>query len=289
MLQQVVPVGQVREGIVQRDEGLALLRLHARREIVEHDDAVVGMLQRHGLAHRFDGNGVPVLVRDRDLIRVFAPAARVFQCHGAPFGCDETEDRLVQCLWQCEAREPLQRFVAVDDDPIAVEHDGLVGGLGELAHALLALAHRVLGAPVLGDVGDQHEGAHQPRCLQEVRDEVDLDHACLAVRQRLLAHVFHALALHASFDMRPDRPPGLFADGFAHGQAQDGCGAVAVVGGVTLVGEAATQVGQIEIGHQRRHGVRDEAQQRIAVLPGGRGLGIGRGVWHVNPHWLMGL
>ena len=278
LLQQVVPVGQVRERVVQGNEGFALLGLLARGEVVQHDDTVVGVLQRHGLADGLDGNGVPVLVGDGDFVGVFAPVARVLQRHGAPFGFDEAEDRLAQHLGQRVTDEPLQGLVAVDDEAIAVEDDGLVGGLGELAHALLALAHCVLGAPALGDVIDQDDGTNLMHRAAEVGDEVDLDDACIAVEPRLFAHVSHPFALDAPLHVGLDGKPGLFANDLLNGHAQDGFGAVAVEGGISLVGESAAQVGQVEVGHQRGHGVRDQAQQRVAVLPGGWGLGIVRGV-----------
>ena len=67
--------------------------------------------------------------------------------------------------------------------------------------------------------------------------------------------------------------PGLVADGFLHRKPEDGFGAVAVVGGVALVGKLAAQAGQVEIGHQRWHRVGNQAQQRVAGASLARGVG----------------
>ncbi|MDR6155238.1 hypothetical protein QF021_003327 [Acidovorax delafieldii] len=181
---------------------------------------------------------------------------------------------------QVVACEPGERLVAVGDEAVAVEHDGLVRGLGELAHALFALAHLALGAPALGDVGDQHKGAELlPRAVK-VWNQVDLDHPHLAIGQDLLAGVFHALTVRATLHVRLDGLPGLVANRFLHRQAQYGFGAVAVVGGVALVGKLAAQAGQVVVGHQRRHRVGNQAQQSVAGAAGARGGGCVGAVLH---------
>ena len=138
---------------------------------------------------------MPILMADGDFVRILPSAAGVFQRGGAPLGADEVEDRQAQHFVQCKSRQAVQCLVAIGDDAVAMEHDGLVRGLGELAHAFFALAYLTLGAPTLGDVGDQHKGAElQPR-VAKMRDQVDLDHPHLAVGQGLLARVFHALTV----------------------------------------------------------------------------------------------
>lgn len=238
---------------MQRDERLALLRLFARGDVPHHHDAVVRMLLGHGLAHHLDGNGVAIFMEDRDLVGVFAASAGVVVGHRAPLGADEVEDRHAQQLGHAVAREPEHGFVAVGDDAVPVEHDGFVRGLGELAHALFALPHLVFGAPAFGDVGDQHKRTQRVLLLVTVRDQVDLDHPQLAVWQRLLAGVFHMLALQALGDMWLDGQPGLLANGFLDRQPDNGTGGVAVVGRITLVSELAAQMFYIVISHQGGH------------------------------------
>ena len=268
---EVAPVGQFGERVVQGQEGFALLRLFARRDVAQDDDAVVPVQLGHGLAHGLHRDDPPILVTEGHLIRVFPPPAGVLQRHGPPLGADEMEDRQAQDFMQCIACQARQGFVAVGDEAVAVEDDGFVRGIGKLAHALFGLPHQLVGAPALHDVDDQRKRTHRFGGAAHVGDELHLDHAGFAVGQGLLAGVFDALATLAALHIRGDGLPGPQANGFLHGAVQHGVGRLAVVGGISLVGKAAQQAGQLEIGHQGRYRIGDQAQQRVA----GAGLGGG--------------
>jgi hypothetical protein len=163
LLHQVAAVGQLGECVVQREEGLALLHLLACADVAGHHDAVVAVQLRHGLAHHLHRNVVPVLVRDGHFVGMLGAAAGVFQRNGSVFRVNEAEDGQAQDFVQRVAGQARQRLVAVDDDAVSMEDDGLVRRFGELAHALFALAHHAFGAPAFGDVVDQHKGAHRIR------------------------------------------------------------------------------------------------------------------------------
>ena len=284
LLHEEVAVGQPGQRVVQRDESLALLRLPACGDVAHHHDAVVSMLPGHGLAHHLYRNLPAVLVADDHFIRILAAAARVFECYGAPFGANEVEDRLPDEFLRHIPQQAGQRVVPVGDDPIAVEDDGFMGRLGELAHALFALAHGAFGPPVLGDVDDQHEGAQLLPGVVEMRDQVHLDHALVAARQGLLAGVLDVLASCGMLHMGLDIQPGLVTDRLLHGEAQDGFGGVPVVGGEALVGKAAAQRGKIEVRHQRGHRIGNQAQQWVVGAALACCIGSGDGISHAAPH-----
>ena len=163
---------------------------------------------------------------------------------------------------QWVAREALQRVIAIDDDAVPVKNDGIGGCLGELAHALFALAHPALGLPMVGDVVDQHKHAHLRGRVVEMRDQVDLDHALRAAGHGLCPHVLHLLAAHRAVHVRLDGGPSCIANGLVDGHAQNRLRGLTVVARVALVGKAAHQAAYLVIGDQCRYRISDQAQQR---------------------------
>ena len=87
------------------------------------------------------------------------------------------------------ARNPAHRLIDITDHHVFVKQDSFVSGFCELAHAFFAAAQRLLGIPMVGNVGDQHKRALQHTRIVKMRSKVDLDHLGFATGQLVFAGV----------------------------------------------------------------------------------------------------
>lgn len=281
---QVQAVGQLGERVVQRQEGGLLLRMLARGDVAPDHHAVVAIGVRHGLGHGLDLHRTAVLAEHHQLVGHFAAVAQVFEHEGAAFGLHDAEDGAPHQLGARVARHALGGVVAVEDDAVAVKGDGFFRGLGEFAHARLALQQGALGLPVAGDVADQHHDAlHPPR--GELGLQAHLQHALAPVQSGVRAGVLHRLAPQHALHVGLDHLPRGFAHRRAHRQADDAVNRLPVVLRIAPVGEHAAHVGRLVVGQHHRHRIGHQAQQRggaarIRIQGGRRGQpGHGRSVY----------
>ncbi len=277
-LDQAHAVGQLGELVVLGQEVHALLRQLAQRDVAHQHDAVGPALGRHGLGLDLHGDAVAVLVLDGAVEAVLAAAAHVLQCVEAELGADVVEDGAAGQLVQRVAGQAGQGLVAVDDQAVAVHDDGLGRDLGELAHALFAVAHLLRHMVVVAHVGDLHHGALQLPVL-EVRHQQRFDMARRSIRLGHLALVAHMFAAQAALHVLGDELPHGFAHDLAHGLADRLGGRQSEIACVVDVGEAAAQRARIEVGQHGRSRICYQPQQRIV---GPRVLRIDV-LWHASP------
>jgi hypothetical protein len=230
------------------------------------------------LASISTGDAVAVLVLYGAVEAVLAAAAHVLQRIQAELGADVVQDGAADELLQPVAGQAGQRLVAIDDQPVAVHHDGLGRGFGELAHALFAVAHPLRHPVVVGHVRDLHHRSQQPAVL-DVRQQQRLDMACRTVRLGHLALIAHVFSAQAAFHMGRDDLPHGFADDLAHGLAHGLLRRDAEIAGVVDIGVAAAQRARIEVGQHGRGCIRYQLQQRIV---GPRVLRVDV-PWHASP------
>ncbi|MFO1197970.1 MAG: hypothetical protein U1E86_13480 [Burkholderiaceae bacterium] len=283
---QVLPVGQLGERVVQRQELDAFLRLLAGGDVAHDDHALLFPAELRQARDQLDRDPPTARVDHHRLVRLFPMGLHALRDARPPVFGDELERVLPDQRGGRVAAQRDQRLVDVGDEPVAMEQDALAAGLHELSHPLLALADGALGVPRVGDVVDHHEGAQQLACVREVRDQADLDDPLVAVRQRLLAHVARFLPRDHRVDVGLDVPPRGFADRLANGLAEDRLRRPPVVLRVAAIGEAAAQGADLVVRHQGRDGVGDQAQQGaghfVDARFDGRGVvGRHRGeAWH---------
>ena len=195
------------------------------------------------------------------LIRRFLAFADIVRHGLMPIRRHEFQGVVADHLAARIADDRQQRLVDVGKDAVLVKKDSLGGGGGEFAHALLAVANRLLGQVVAGDVVDQHKGADLRTLGVEVRHQVDLDVALLARGQDLRTDVFDLFAAAHPRNVSLDQRPCRLADRLAHGLADDGVDGPAVGVRVLAVGENALESARVVIGDQRGDLVRDGAQE----------------------------
>ena len=70
LLHQVVPVGQLRERVMQLQKGFALLGRAARADVVQHSDAVALVMLGHVLAHDFYRHFMSVRVQQGGFVQI---------------------------------------------------------------------------------------------------------------------------------------------------------------------------------------------------------------------------
>ena len=84
---QEVPVGQLREAVVRRAMKARALGLFAGGDVAHHHDAVVRVVQRHGLAHHLDRKWRGHACAEWRYFKwVFPASLRVVEGHGMPPG-----------------------------------------------------------------------------------------------------------------------------------------------------------------------------------------------------------
>ena len=262
--EQLAPVGQLGKRVVQRHMRLALLRRLVRAQVAQdgHPVAGAGLVQCPG--DDFHRHLVAVAVQHGHFAGLFQLLVHVAAAQVTKTWRHMRQQVLAQQFWQRVAQQPLHRLVAIGDGAVLVEQDGFVGGLGKLAHPLLAQAHGAFGVPVLGDVVDQHQHAALHLLAVQVRQQVDLQHALLTIAQHLFAQVLDLLAPQAARHLGLDGAPGRLANRLACRQADDGVGVMPVVTGVQRIGKAALERANLVVRHQGGHRIGNQAQQRRA-------------------------
>jgi len=150
-LGQVGAVGQAGEHVVVRQVLDARLGVLARGDVAQHAQPV-------GLVPSF--SSCPPARRDVMAIFVhhcrLVGSSRARACIRPPPVSTPAPDLQggVPITSRAYSQDREQRVVDIGDDAVLVEENPFVGGRGEFAHALLAVADRLLGELVPGDVGD---------------------------------------------------------------------------------------------------------------------------------------
>ena len=255
-------VRQAGQRVVVRHVVDARLRRMAVADVA-HDRHAQRFAVAHHRAHdELDRDALAVLVEQHALVgRLLARRDHRRDLRDV-VGRGELHRPVAEQLVERVADQLAQRRVRVDDQAVLVEDDAFGGGLHELGEPLLRFAQRLLDLAVLGDVGDQHEGADGFAAGVQVRQQVHLDLARAAVGrvERALVGDRPALGGHL-VDLRLDPPRGLLADHLGKGQADDRLLVAAEGLRIRLVRELAFQVARAVVGDQHRHVVGEQAEQ----------------------------
>ena len=197
---------------------------------------------------------------------------------GEVVGGDEVERSAAHDLVDRVAAQLGHRRVRVEDEPVAVEHDALGARLHEFGEPVFGLARQRLGAAVLGDVGDEHEGAERGARgrtrgrtrklgrrgagLREVRQQVHFEPAGAPVGPGHRALVGDRGAMrHHVVDMGPDLAHRLGADHLLERRADDRRFIVTEGPRVLLVRELAAPLGGRVVGDEHGHVVGEQPKQ----------------------------
>ena len=117
---------------------------------------------------------------------------------------------------------------------------------------------------VFGNVGGHRKTAQNPPLVSDMRHQLDLDVAGLAVCKLARPLVSDRMSLQHFQEMALDLPVRLLLDQLSHVLAENGLDGKTEKRGKPHVGEAATQV-LIEKGGHRRHVVGEQAQALHAL------------------------
>ena len=218
-------------------------------------------------------------MHDHGLEAILSLAAHVLQRPQARFRCHVIENRRAAQFAKRVANQPGQCVIAVRDDAVTMQHDGLGGDGSELAHALFAVAYLLCRQMVVADIGHQRHNALEyafflmraQHCL-DVLQPASLVFDLAGVAQRLSVVDGHGVQIR--FDLCPDQ----LAHNVTHIHAHYGLHGVAKVLCIARVGKTTGACVGIKIsqhsgrciGHQSKNGVlipRLLCYQRIRHAP----------------------
>ena len=277
-------VGQAGQQIMLGQKIHALLGLHAGRQIAQRNDAVVIALARHVLGFGLYRYLLAVFVDQHGFIAVLAPAAHVLQRTQAQLGRGVIQNGRAAQLFQRIAGEPGQRVIAVNDDAVAVQHNGLRRERRKLAHALFAVAHLLLHLKVVADIGHQRHHALE-RAVRDMRAQHSFDMLHPATGSLHLTGVAPDLAgiVGQRLQLCGNLLPGRVAHNFARAAPHNGLRSQAKMRGITGIGKAADLSVCIKISQHGWRGIRDQSKNGVRI-PGELNLIVVR---HSPPYFLV--